>query len=212
MKARSSGLALLVVALTVSSADSIAQPAPSASASAGAKIVIPPWPDGSALPAFDAEPFPDEETKSPKPSEWSSATEVRLTRASRGTTDCHAFRLHEWIKIHCDKKTAGLRLLAGSTDGIALWVPDSLVSREAPPGEDPTRQAKREEEWLETMGRFGEIVFPVRRGDRRVFEWLGLNAEWGYDGGLWIGSSSRMIVEEQWLEGAKKPRIALLTR
>jgi hypothetical protein len=95
------------------------------------------------------------------------------------------------MKIRCERQTAGLRLIAGSADGIALWVPEPISSENA----------------FATMGRFSEIVFPVRRGDRRVFEVVTLNfGEW--DG--W-GTSSSFLVEEEWLEGGA-PRIAMLWR
>lgn len=190
-----SNLVVVVIALSMTSIDSSAQPV----ASSGAKVTIPPWPEHEGLPAFDAEPFAEEKTKAPTLEEWTSAPEVSLSRVSLGASACRARRLREWVKIHCDRKTAGLRLLAGSTDGIALWVGEAIPN-------------ERDREGFDTMGRFGEIVFPVRRGDRRVFEWFALEFWENYDGPMSVGSSSSMIVEEQWLEGATKPEVALLTR
>jgi hypothetical protein len=179
---------LLGAAAAMISKDSGAEP------DAGAKVVIPERVDTSKLPAFDAEPFPSEKSKTPTASEWKDAVHVRLTRVAPPQTECNAYRLREWMKIHCERRTAGLRLIAGSTDGVALWIP------EASPEIDPGGFA--------TMGKYGEVVFPVRPGDRRVFEAIDL------DFGEWEGwgTSSAIVIEEQWLEGAKTPEIALLGR
>jgi hypothetical protein len=89
------------------------------------------------------------------------------------------------------RRTAGIRLLAGSLTGVVLGV--------APPTDAQSNP-------LVTLGAFGEIVFPVRRGDRRVFELIDLDfGEW--DG--W-GTSSGLVVEERWLEGSDHPEIAFL--
>ena len=211
MKAKSWRIAPVVMALCAASVDSVAQPVPSSSASAGpsgsAKVEIPPWPERVGLPMFDAEPFPEEKTKAPTADEWKAAIQVRLTRMSTSISGCRAWRLREWMKIHCDTKTAGIRLLAGSADGVALFVPDSLVSQEEF-DKNPSELAAKH---FETMGRLGQVVFPVRRGDRRVFEWLRLDVWDNYEGPPGVGSTSTMILEEQWLEGAKA-EIALLAR
>ena len=157
------------------------------------KVVIPPRLDAAALPAFDADPFPQEKSKMPKGEEWKTAPVVHLTRHAKRLTDCRAYRLREWMKIHCERPTAGIRLLAGTTDGIAIWV--------SPPTNDPNTGAQ-------VSAGSSEMIFPVRAGDRRVFEVLDLNfGDW--EG---FGTSSSMILEEQWMEGAAKPAIALLAR
>jgi hypothetical protein len=202
----------VVLVLGAASLDSMAQPAPSvqpsAGASAAAKVEIPPWPtDRDKLPAFDAEPFPDDKTKPPTDDDWKSAIQVRLSRVSPSVpTGCRAWRVREWMKIHCDMKTAGLRLLAGKSEGVSLVVVESLISEEAA---DKDWQVNLQR--LESMGRFGQIVFPVRRGDRRVFEWLRLDQFDNYEGGPSIAPTSAMLVEEQWLDG-EAPEIALLSR
>jgi hypothetical protein len=175
-------LSLIVLAATMTSRDSVAQ----GDAGANKISTIPPWVDTAELPAFDAEPLPTEKSKTPTLAEWTAAPRVRLTRMSPGV-GCSAKRVREWVKIHCDKQTAGLRLIAGSTDGIA---PEPIG-----------------ENIFSTLGRFSEIVFPVRQGDRRVFELLRL------DIGDWSGwgTSSAYLVEEEWLEGGT-PQIAMLAR
>ncbi len=186
---RAAQIALLLLAAAMMSRDSAAGP------DAGPpRVVIPERVEEATLPAFDAEAFPEEKSKPPRPAEWKEAPRVRVTRVAQRITDCSASRVREWIKIHCDRKTAGIRLIAGSTDGIALWVPEPI-----PTAADPTQ--------LGTLGRFAEIVFPVRRGDRRVFETL------DFVFGDWEGwgTSSGVLVEERWAEGAKNPEIALLS-
>jgi hypothetical protein len=111
---RTAHLALLAAAALVAR-DSVAGP------DAGAqRPVIPPRVEKADLPAFDAEPFPEEKSKAPKANEWKDAKEVRLSRASRRANGCTAYRLREWIKIHCDRMTGGARLTAGSSEGVEL--------------------------------------------------------------------------------------------
>ncbi len=179
---RAAHLALFAAA-ALAARDSLAEP------DAG-RPVIPPRVEKAELPAFDAEPFPEEKSKAPKANEWKDAKEVRLSRASRRANGCKAYRLREWIKIHCDRMTGGARLTAGSSEGVELWVPEAL----------------KPDDGFATVGRFVELVFPVRRGDRRLFETFDFEfGEW--DG---FGTSPGLLVEEQWMEGDAKPRIALL--
>jgi hypothetical protein len=181
---------LFAAAAVVTLRDSDALSAGPDAADAGAsKRTIPPRVERAALPAFDAEAFPSEKSKAPTLQEWIDAPKVRITRMSK-SADCDAKRVREWVKIHCDRRTAGLRLIAGKTDGIALWVPEANT-------ENP----------FQSMGRFAEIVFPVRQGDRRIFEMLTL------DFGEWEGwgTSTAFLVEEEWLEGGT-PQIAMLAR
>lgn len=182
---------LFAALLTVPAGISLAQPDAGKDADAGAaKLTIPPRVEEAELPPFDAEPFPTDKSKAPTIAEWTAAPRVRITRMSKGI-GCIPKRVREWVKIRCERQTAGLRLIAGSTDGIALWVPEPL-----PDGEP-----------FATAGRFSEIVFPVRPGDRRVFEVLTLNfGDWGG----W-GTSSSYLVEEEWPEGGA-PQIAMLFR
>ncbi len=182
---------LLLVAAAMLARDSVAQKPAASAKPADAKVVIPPLVDPEALPRFDAEPLPQEKSKAPRPAEWNEAPRVRLTRMSPRIGECEARRLREWIRIHCDRQMAGARLIAGSTEGIELWIAEPL------PG-DPNGQFGPSE------GRFVDVVFPLRSGDRRVFELFDLVS--GYES-AWPKSS--MIIEEQWLEGGS-PEIAVL--
>lgn len=184
-------LMFIALAAAAMPRDSIAEQDGGAPADAGAaKLTIPPRVEEAELPAFDAEPFPTEKSKAPTIPEWTAAPRVRITRMAR-RAGCAAKRVREWVKIHCDFRSAGLRLISGSTEGIALWVAEPLAASD---------------DFL-TMGRFSEIVFPVRQGDRRVFEVFTL------DFGEWEGwgTSSSFLVEEEWPEGGA-PQIAMLSR
>lgn len=221
------------------SIDSLAQPTPapsgrakagpaaSASASA-ANVEIPPWPAApDSYPAFDAQPFPSDKTKAPVDADWKDAIQVRLSRISPGVpSGCRAWRVREWMKIHCEEKTAGVRMLAGDRQGVSVFVAQSLpydipaMAKQFGVEESAVHENMEKfpddgwmaRDWrLQTTGRFGEVVFPVRPGDRRVFEWLKLDIWEGYDGPPSVGAESTMILEEQWLEG-EAPRIALTKR
>jgi len=121
---------------------------PSASASAPSASAAA---EKSGPPRFDAEPFTDEKTKLPTPAEWKPTTPVRLNTPL--PFHCNAYRLREWVQIRCSKlQTSELALLGGAREGVTLFVDPP------PPDAFPVSPG-------------GEIVFPVRRGDRRVFEW-----------------------------------------
>lgn len=180
---RAARAALFAAAATLAVRGSIAGPS-------GARLVIPPRVEQAELPPFDAEPFPEEKSKAPRPGEWKEARAVRLGRVARAARGCTAHRLREWVKIHCDRHTSGLRLLAGSAEGVEISVPEAATPQDG----------------LASVGRFFEIVFPVRRGDQRVFETF--DFDFGlYDG---FGTEPGLLVEEEWREGAPGPRIALL--
>lgn len=178
-------ISLIAIAATMTSRDSVAQ----SDAGAGRPTTIPPWVEVAELASFDAEPFPADKSRAPTLAEWTAAPRVRLTRTPQ-RIGCSAKRVREWVKIRCDEQTAGLRLIAGSTDGIALWVPE-------PFGDNV----------FGTVGRFSEIVFPVRQGDQRVFEII------RFEMGDWEGwgTTSTYLVEEEWLSGGA-PQIAMMSR
>jgi hypothetical protein len=185
---------LFVLALMVPSGDSIAKPDGGAqdggAFDAGAsKLTIPPRVEEKDLPMFDAEPFPTEKSKAPTMDEWTTAPRVRITRMPLGS-GCIPKRVREWVKIRCEEQTAGLRLIAGNTDGIALWL--------GPHNNTP---------YSLSAAQFFEIVFPVRQGDARVFEVLSF--EFGSYSG-W-GTNSAYLVEEEWPVGGT-PQIAMLKR
>jgi hypothetical protein len=190
---------IVKLALAGVAALAVLGPAPSSIAEPPkpARVVIPPWPDPGTLPRFDVEPFSDEHSKPPTAREWQDAPQVQPSRAAASTTrTCRVYRVREWLKIHCERRTATLRLLAGSADGVAMFIPD------------PPKGPNDSFDPFERVGVFGEVIFPIRRGDGRLFEWI--DFDFGeYEG--W-GVTSAFVIEEAWPEGAKAPVVALRAR
>jgi hypothetical protein len=149
-------------------------------ADADADVAAPPQP----LPAFDTTPFPEEESKMPTAMEWDQAQDVSLSRGRSmafATDPCRARRVREWMRIRCNISLASIALLGGDARHVFIRL-DPLPEFESfPPG--------------------GEVIFQVRKGDRRVFEFLGL--EWGYHGANSV--TSFMVVSEAWLPSEEKP-------
>src|SRR5262249_42202021 len=139
-----------------------------------------------------SEAFPEDKSDPPKPDEWKSAKLVRPTRSTRLVRNCRTWLGREGIKVHCDWTVAGIRLLAGSSTGVRMWVPQGEPKFDAPT----------------PLPSGGEVIFPARRGDRRVFEFFEL-VPGDYEG---MFPSAAMTVEEIWLEGAKAPEVALVPR
>jgi hypothetical protein len=133
------------------------------------------------LPSYRAEPFPEEHSAEPKGKEWDAAPKVALEPAS----DCEARRLREWIRLHCTVMTGAITLLGGNVDGLTM--------RLDPPGKDD----------FTPLPPAGTVVFPVRRGDRRVIEWL--EVSFGYKGSQSV--ESKLVLEELWLPGDEQPTI-----
>jgi hypothetical protein len=149
--------------------------------------------DEAGPPPFDAQPFPADESAAPTPDEWKTAPVVALTASSpRASVECRAYRVREWLKIHCDRGQAfdggstyaGVRLLAGRPDGVSVWV--SPFDQRAP-------------------RRGGcELIMPVRPGDRRVLQIYDLDQGY-YEG---PGYPRRaFVVDEVWMEGDKGPTV-----
>jgi hypothetical protein len=177
---------VLITAVAQSAGPGYAPKAPKAAASTPPPPPLPELRDPDALPAFNSEPFPEEKSKAPTLAEWKTATRLKATRVTRGLSDCATYRLREWIKIHCSHDMTGIRLIAGSNEGVAMWVPEVT-------GENRVRG--------------GELIFPVRRGDNRFFELFDLIADWDR-----AGSETSGYVEERWLDGETSPTLAVVQR
>ena len=135
--------------------------------------------------AFAEDPPAPEATPAPKPDEWKDAPLVHL---DHDVDACKAYRVREWVKIHCSAMPfAGASLLAGTRAGVAIWID--------PPKDDDT---------MKTL-RGAEVIFPVRRGDGRLFQ-IGQFGE-GYDGP--VAWNAAITLSEQWVEGERAPIVSL---
>ncbi|HRI62903.1 MAG TPA: hypothetical protein PK156_01665 [Polyangium sp.] len=135
------------------------------------------------LPAFDSTPFPEEKSPRPKKEEWKGATDVHLSEGSL-VGSCKVQRVREWVRISCSATTAKMTLMGGNSEDVSMLL-------------GPVPQ-----DW----GSFpegGEMIFAVRRGDRRIFEWQGV--EFGYRGANSVNNF--LVISEMWLPWEDKPVI-----
>jgi len=137
-----------------------------------------------AAPSVGDISFPEE--KSPRPGFYDWKKEGQPLALSPGSyaPGCKVLRIREWVRIRCDTTLAQVALVGGNHEGVLLNL-------------DPVT-----EDW-QFFPDGGEIVFPVRRGDRRVFELLGV--EWGYKGAN--TATSFLVISESWLPGDAAPEI-----
>lgn len=188
-------LFLAALALPVSLAPSFAQVPPpevtDSGADGGAETGAETGADGGekgppVYPSFAQVPFSDERTPKPKDKEWATAERVAIDgRAGMAfPTPCETRRLREWIRIRCDTSTGSISLLGGNHEGLSLYL-------------DPVKGE------FGSFAEGGEIVFPVRRGDRRVIEWL--TVEFGYKGANSLNPF--FVLSESWLPGEERPTL-----
>lgn len=119
--------------------------------------------------------FPDQKSAPPKLGEWLDAPIVGLSRLGPAAAGCRARLVREWMRIRCVGQVFAVSLLAGTPDGIAFWIggTDGDV--------------------------FGEVLMPLRRGDRRVFQlWAP-----GQDAAGVFVPKPMLVVQEQWVTGER---------
>ncbi|WP_437319703.1 hypothetical protein [Sorangium sp. So ce385] len=144
--------------------------------------------EGAAAPkarALEEAPPAPERTPRPAMAEWDDAEPVRLARDKSGAA-CKARMRREWLRIDCTAPSLAVVRTLGASAG---------------------------EEWFRLDQKNGEelasgvsVVFPVRRGDRRVIEIL--TGMWAYRGQL--GISTSFVISEQWLDGDAGPLVSVL--
>jgi len=139
------------------------------------------------LPAFDEQPFPEEKSPRPKDAEWTTAPILGLSDGGNARYACTAQRIREWMRFACKTDLAAVTMLGGNA-------PEDVLVRLAP----------MKEEW-ERVPPAGEVVLPVRRGDRRVIEWTGV--EFGYKWSM--AASSYATIDEHWLPEEEKPYVIM---
>jgi mono/diheme cytochrome c family protein len=164
-------------------------PAPPSVASADADLApvdlecAPPAPaeDTSSLAT---DPPAEEQSASPTSVEWKDAEDLALLRMPK---PCTAQRLREWLRLECVIATPHeftmprkVALVAGSRDGVEFGGTWNSVN----------------------------AVFPLRRGDRRVFVIDDHVASWrGFH-----QTETELVVSEAWLDGAAAPVVTVTER
>ena len=119
--------------------------------------------------------FPDQKSPTPKLSEWLSAPLVGLSRSGPAAAGCRARLVREWMRIRCVGQVFAVSLLAGTPEGIAFWIGGTEGDV------------------------FGEVLMPLRRGDRRVFQlWAP-----GQDAAGAFVPKPMLVVQEQWVTGER---------
>ena len=131
-------------------------------------------------------PFPATKTSPPSVAAWKAAPSAAFERAvgSRARS-CQIKRIAEWVNVRCPGfKAAALTQLGGNRNDVSYFI--------EPPGAD-------------RLPGPGQITFPVRTGDRRVFLFWTLGP--GYDGPLTVVPA--VVLQESWLADGDSPSITL---
>ncbi|EYF05153.1 hypothetical protein [Chondromyces apiculatus] len=141
-------------------------------------------PEGGAVSAggaeellLDGEAIPAEASKPPTVAEWLAAPRVKFTRKGPAAAGCRAQMVRAWLRVRCEGQVFAVSLVGGGPEGVAFWIGGPV---DAP---------------------FGELLTPVRRGDRRVFQlWAP-----GKDEAGMFAPKPMLVVQEQWIEGQRSP-------
>jgi hypothetical protein len=141
--------------------------------------------------------IPEEKSKSPTLAEWSAATDIggRFEDASI----CKLRRVREWLRFRCEGENGlGAELLGGTTTEVAFFqaVDEGTCTKvaDAQPYLVPICKTKV------------EIVFPLRRGDRRFFQVLrrGDNS-WSPMTDFWPSVVVAATLSAAWVEDEPSP-------
>lgn len=185
--------ALLLRPLASRAEGSPAASAPAASASASGTTVSAAEalkaPITPKIPRFSEDPPPPEKSKPPTFKEWKEASQpVAFDRDM--PTDCSARRVREWVRMTCTEPASMIAIVAGPAEGFTAMV-SPYTTREDPSSDNG---------WGSGPTVFVQgshfLQFPVRRGERRVFEINGVHPEVA-TGGIFIEGHSYVVVS--WL-------------
>lgn len=143
----------------------------------------PPAASGSErwVPRFDVEPIPTDPSPRPSRADWKAAPVAREARVT--DPGCRVQRIREWFRINCT--ALAIQLTAGTREGVEFG---GTMERKPEPGEPRSF----DDVW---------VVFPVKRGDRRVFQ--------TYRWSRWSAGEPDAIASEQWLDGDPLPLITV---
>jgi hypothetical protein len=127
-----------------------------------------------------------DETKSPIPKvpEWTDT--LRRDVVVRPEYTCTLQRVREWNRITCNASNATVTLVTGTRDGCSLWANSDTA----------------------------QILFPVRRGDRRVIELVPHAKVVTVQGAYGPGQTEEpgggpVVLSETWLEGEDAPTLVV---
>ncbi|WP_437685911.1 hypothetical protein [Sorangium sp. So ce176] len=135
--------------------------------------------------ALEEAPPAPERTPRPAAAEWDAAEPVRLARDRSGAA-CKARMRREWLRIDCSAPSLAMVRTLGASAGEAWFGLDQKGG--------------------DGLATGASVVFPVRRGDRRVIE-IG-SESFEYRGQ--VGFSTSFVVSEQWLDGDAGPLVSVL--
>jgi hypothetical protein len=126
------------------------------------------------------EDIPTDKSPLPKPAEWRDIPSRKLWATSEYT--CHLETLREWARITCGCANSTAALVTGTRDGVSVFA--------------STERA--------------QLLFPLRRGDRRVFEIHPhpTHQQAGY-GFVPVDSGPPLVISELWLEGDAMPSLTM---
>lgn len=142
----------------------------------------------TSLAAFD-NGISGETSATPTTAEWRDAPEVAPTRRGPRAAACKTYRVREWVRVACsDLVTSAIATLGGTVVGNAFWI-------------DPQTDGKDGK-----LPSGGEVLFPIRRGDKRVIQILTFGP--GYEGPL--TQLPAIVVQEHWLDDEERPVLTIL--
>jgi hypothetical protein len=140
--------------------------------------VVAPAKENASPEIHDVAPTPPPLTKAPAPTSKDWDPVEPLTIASR---QCEAKRLGDWVRVKCEGTNGAIEALAGDPRGVVFgcWNEASEASC---------------------------VVFPVRPGDKRVFQFTNLVfGGWGGGG----TTEQKAIVSAWWPKKATEPKITV---
>lgn len=141
---------------------------------------------------FALEPPKEEKTPPPKAKEWAEAPETKLVR---GSSNCRVFRVREWIKINCTT-VFGARadVVAGNGNDVYFSLREGIDCSEGTDGES-------------LCSTVTDMVFPLRRGDRRAIQISAVIG--GYGGPGLFRYRASVFISETWLEDDPGPIVTI---
>ncbi len=137
---------------------------------------------------------PSAESPQPTADEWKLAPNLELVR---GHALCSARRLREWVNISCKSPPESsyfhVRVLGGDHRQVRI------AHRAQPQGEEPSRSHRRGT----------DVIFPMRRGDRRMIE-IGVALIDIHYRFQTLQETTAVVISALWLEEDDQPTIVVI--